>query len=231
MHRIGRTGRAGRTGDAISFITPRERHLLKADRAGHPPAADADAAAHRRGRQRDPGRAGSATRSPRRSARTRSAFYRDLIADYEQRARRPGRRHRRRAGRADPGRPAAADGSPSPSRAPHASSTASARRGRRLGPREGPPPRPTTTGPGAATAGPRRGRSDVPMATYRIAVGKRHKVEPRQIVGAIANEGGLDRGGLRAHRHPRRPLARRAAGRPVRRRPARRWSAPGSRAS
>ena len=29
MHRIGRTGRAGRTGDAISFITPRERHLLK----------------------------------------------------------------------------------------------------------------------------------------------------------------------------------------------------------
>jgi ATP-dependent RNA helicase DeaD len=39
----------------------------------------------------------------------------------------------------------------------------------------------------------RRARSDVPMATYRIAVGKRHKVEPRQIVGAIANEGGLSR--------------------------------------
>ena len=31
------------------------------------------------------------------------------------------------------------------------------------------------------------------MTTYRIAVGKRHKVEPRQIVGAIANEGGLSR--------------------------------------
>jgi ATP-dependent RNA helicase DeaD len=31
------------------------------------------------------------------------------------------------------------------------------------------------------------------MATYRIAVGKRHKVEPRQIVGALANEGGLHR--------------------------------------
>ena len=38
-----------------------------------------------------------------------------------------------------------------------------------------------------------RGRSDVPMATYRIAVGKRHRVEPRQIVGALANEGGLSR--------------------------------------
>jgi len=31
------------------------------------------------------------------------------------------------------------------------------------------------------------------MATYRIAVGKRHRVEPRQIVGALANEGGLRR--------------------------------------
>ena len=28
-HRIGRTGRAGRSGDAILFITPREKHLLK----------------------------------------------------------------------------------------------------------------------------------------------------------------------------------------------------------
>jgi ATP-dependent RNA helicase DeaD len=43
-------------------------------------------------------------------------------------------------------------------------------------------------------SGKRRPRSDVPLTTYRIAVGKRHKVEPRQIVGAIANEGGLDRG-------------------------------------
>lgn len=31
------------------------------------------------------------------------------------------------------------------------------------------------------------------MSSYRIEVGKRHKVEPRQIVGALANEGGLNR--------------------------------------
>jgi ATP-dependent RNA helicase DeaD len=31
------------------------------------------------------------------------------------------------------------------------------------------------------------------MATYRIAVGRRQRVEPRQIVGALANEGGLSR--------------------------------------
>ena len=29
VHRIGRTGRAGRTGDALLFVTPRERHLLQ----------------------------------------------------------------------------------------------------------------------------------------------------------------------------------------------------------
>ncbi|MGH8456037.1 MAG: DbpA RNA binding domain-containing protein, partial [Stenotrophobium sp.] len=29
VHRIGRTGRAGRAGDAILFLAPRERHLLK----------------------------------------------------------------------------------------------------------------------------------------------------------------------------------------------------------
>jgi ATP-dependent RNA helicase DeaD len=41
-----------------------------------------------------------------------------------------------------------------------------------------------------------------PSATYRIAVGKRHKVEPRQIVGALANEGGLSRedfGAIKIH--------------------------------
>jgi ATP-dependent RNA helicase DeaD len=32
------------------------------------------------------------------------------------------------------------------------------------------------------------------MATYRVRVGRRHKVQPGSIVGAIANEGGLSRG-------------------------------------
>src|SRR5690606_34202486 len=38
---------------------------------------------------------------------------------------------------------------------------------------------------------PRRGRGD--YRPYRIEVGRRHRVEPRQIVGALANEGGLGR--------------------------------------
>jgi ATP-dependent RNA helicase DeaD len=41
---------------------------------------------------------------------------------------------------------------------------------------------------------PRKGREvRDDLATYRIAVGKRHKVMPGAIVGAIANEGGLHR--------------------------------------
>jgi ATP-dependent RNA helicase DeaD len=41
--------------------------------------------------------------------------------------------------------------------------------------------------------GERPRRSSAGLATYRIAVGKRHKVGPGAIVGAIANEGGLHR--------------------------------------
>jgi ATP-dependent RNA helicase DeaD len=39
----------------------------------------------------------------------------------------------------------------------------------------------------------RRSRGNGSMSTYRIAVGRRQRVEPRQIVGALANEGGLRR--------------------------------------
>jgi ATP-dependent RNA helicase DeaD len=56
-----------------------------------------------------------------------------------------------------------------------------------------PPRAPRAAGSGSGSAPRQRPTGDVPLATYRIAVGKRHKVEPRQIVGAIANEGGLRR--------------------------------------
>jgi ATP-dependent RNA helicase DeaD len=57
------------------------------------------------------------------------------------------------------------------------------------------PERPGRTA-GPATARPARGaprRTDVPMAAYRVSVGRRQKVNPSQIVGALANEGGLRR--------------------------------------
>ncbi|MGO9282535.1 MAG: DEAD/DEAH box helicase [Mycobacterium sp.] len=40
---------------------------------------------------------------------------------------------------------------------------------------------------------PEKPRQSRPFSTYRIAVGKRHKIGPGAIVGAIANEGGLHR--------------------------------------
>jgi ATP-dependent RNA helicase DeaD len=47
----------------------------------------------------------------------------------------------------------------------------------------------------SADGPPRKRRDNVrsDLATYRIAVGKRHKVGPGSIVGAIANEGGWHR--------------------------------------
>jgi ATP-dependent RNA helicase DeaD len=54
-------------------------------------------------------------------------------------------------------------------------------------------PRPADERPRRRDDRPRRQRSTAPLASYRIAVGRRQRVEPRQIVGAIANEGGLDR--------------------------------------
>jgi len=46
---------------------------------------------------------------------------------------------------------------------------------------------------GQADRGPRAPRTRQPTARDRLKGGTRHKVEPRQIVGAIANEGGLRR--------------------------------------
>ena len=40
---------------------------------------------------------------------------------------------------------------------------------------------------------PERPRQTKPFTTYRIDVGKRHRIGPGAIVGAIANEGGLHR--------------------------------------
>ena len=97
VHRIGRTGRAGRTGDAISFVTPRERHLLARHREGHPAAAHARCALPTvEDVNADPGGPVRRRDHRRRWARTSSSFFRDLVAHYVQRARRARDRRRRR---------------------------------------------------------------------------------------------------------------------------------------
>src|SRR3954452_6148055 len=176
VHRIGRTGRAGRTGDAISFVTPRERHLLKAiERPTRQPLT-----AMRLPTVEDV----NETRVARFHESITEAlgseqvgFYRDLVNDYEQEHNVPANDIAAAlAVLTKDDRPLLMEPQPDPE--PARVFEKGARR---------------DTRPSGRDAKRRRPRSDVPMATYRIAVGKRQKVEPRQIVGAIANEGGLSR--------------------------------------
>jgi ATP-dependent RNA helicase DeaD len=173
VHRIGRTGRAGRSGDAISFVTPRERYLLRhLEKAnGTPlepmglPSVD-DVNSTRLARFDD-----QITQAL--EARKRIEGFREIVAHYVQEYDVP---------EVDVAAALAvvAQGdeplllSPEPERPAR-------------------PPRGERPERGDRDRGPRVARDGRPLATYRIAVGKRHKVEPRQIVGAIANEGGLSR--------------------------------------
>ncbi|MGH3722540.1 MAG: DEAD/DEAH box helicase [Mycobacterium sp.] len=171
VHRIGRTGRAGRSGTAVLFVSPRERHLLKAIEkatgarlAEEPLPSVDDVNAQRVTKFRDAITAALAT--------PETELFRRLVEDYER----------------DNDVPVAdiaaalavlsRDGEqfllkPDPPRDPRQERQERGERPER-GSREA---RPKTPG----------------LATYRIAVGKRHKVMPGAIVGAIANEGGLHR--------------------------------------
>jgi ATP-dependent RNA helicase DeaD len=178
VHRIGRTGRAGRKGDAISFVTPRERHLLKhIEKATRQPLTQMNLPSVEDINVTRLSRFDDAITEALSSEAVN--VYRDVVAHYvrehdvpevdvaaalavvlqgdtplllEKEPERPARVERDFSDRGDRGAP------------------------RQMGTR------------------PDRRGSGAPMATYRIAVGKRHKVEPRQIVGALANEGGLRRG-------------------------------------
>ncbi|WP_166134997.1 DEAD/DEAH box helicase [Nocardioides ochotonae] len=176
VHRIGRTGRAGRTGDAISFITPRERYLLKhiekATRQPltqmHLPSAE-DVNNTRLSRFDDQITAALAQTE-------RIDTFRDIVAHYV-------RNHDVPEADVAAALAVVAQGDEPLLLDPAAERPIREPRGEE---RERPER--------SATRGQRSSRgSDVPLATYRISVGKRHKVEPRQIVGAIANEGGLRR--------------------------------------
>ena len=176
VHRIGRTGRAGRTGDSIAFVTPRERHLLRAiEKATRQPLTQMqlptvdDVNATRLTRFDD--QITQALTQPERID-----FFRDVVSHYVS---------EHDVSEVDVAAALAAvmNGEqplllePEPERSSRSFDD-----------------RPTHSGKAQRERTPRGDRSDAPMATYRISVGKRHKVEPRQIVGALANEGGLSRG-------------------------------------
>ncbi|NUR80271.1 MAG: DEAD/DEAH box helicase, partial [Dermatophilaceae bacterium] len=192
VHRIGRTGRAGRSGDAISFVTPRERHLLKAiEKATRQslvqmtmPTVD-DINATRLTRFDDAITEALST--------DRVDFFRDVIAHYVNEHNVP---------EADVAAALAVvlQGDepmllePEPERPARRSfDRDDGQRGDRRDDRSGGGRGRDERRDRSDRRGAGRGGSGGPLATYRISVGRRQHVEPRQIVGAIANEGGLGR--------------------------------------
>ena len=184
VHRIGRTGRAGRSGDAISFITPRERYLLKAiEKATRQPLTQmqlpsVDDVNTTRLARFDEGITEALTQTAKIDR------FRDIIAHYVRENDVP---------EVDVAAALAVvmEGDTPLLLDPKAERPV--RQEREYSDDRGPKPRKEFKDRGERPARKPRGRTDIPMATYRISVGKRHKVEPRQIVGAIANEGGLSR--------------------------------------
>ncbi|WP_353249080.1 DEAD/DEAH box helicase [Salinisphaera sp. T31B1] len=168
VHRIGRTGRAGRTGDAILFVTMREKRLFKAiEHATRQPIEPMSL----------PSRADvQAQRVAKFTARISETLaseslddHRTLVGDYA-------REHdidlldlaaalARMAQGADLTPPSSV-GSREPEGAGQFESKPAARKTKRA--------------------------PDSELETFRIEVGHAHGVEPRNIVGAIANEAGVD---------------------------------------
>ena len=185
VHRIGRTGRAGRTGDAISFVTPRERRMLasieKATRQPLTemalPSAD-DVNATRLTRFDD-------AITTALSETERIDRFRDIINHYVRHHDVP---------EADVAAALAVVAQGETPLLLDAADDAPVRRDRERfdRDREGGRDRFDRGDRSDRDDRPRRGSSG-PTATYRIEVGRRHKVEPRQIVGALANEGGFRR--------------------------------------
>ncbi|MFD1713153.1 DEAD/DEAH box helicase [Amnibacterium flavum] len=175
VHRIGRTGRAGRSGDAISFVTPRERRMLTSiEKATRQPLTQMqlpsteDVNATRLARFDD-----AITAALGQTERIER--FRDIINHYVEHNDVP---------EADVAAALAvvAQGDTPLLLSPEDERAQRFDRDDRDGGRPERGERPE-----------RRPRGDSNLIKYRIAVGRRHKVEPRQIVGALANEGGLKR--------------------------------------
>src|SRR5689334_5836842 len=169
VHRIGRTGRAGRSGAAVLFVTPREKHLLNSiERVSRQKLVEAtlpsvdDVNDKRVEKFRE-----SITEA---LSAPGIDLFRKLIEGYER---------------------------------DHDVPMADIAAALALQSRDGeeflmtePPPEKRRERPERSPRdgdGPPRKRRETrsDLATYRIAVGKRHKAMPGAIVGALANEGGL----------------------------------------
>ena len=214
VHRIGRTGRAGRQGDAILFVTSREKGMLRQiERATRQPIEEmalpsVDAVNDIRV-SKFLERIGAALGADDLE------FYRGLVRRFEQEhdaapidvaaalarllqgdepflleAREPAPRMRRERDAAAPARgdwsPSAPARAPRPPRREPADDADTARSARRAD------AEPQGAGVEERRERKPREQAEFGMETFRIDVGHAHGVKPANIVGAIANEAGLE---------------------------------------
>jgi ATP-dependent RNA helicase DeaD len=196
VHRIGRTGRAGRSGEAILFIAPRERNMLRVieratrqtiERMELPTIEDVN----------DQRIARFNTRISDVLAAGEGEAFRALIERFESEHNVPaieiaaalasiaqGRKPLlldAQSGKREPREEQAhPESRPSRSERPSAEAHERKQRPAPVGKRE------------HREHKERRVHDDSHMETYRVEVGRAHGVEPKNIVGAIANEAGLE---------------------------------------
>jgi ATP-dependent RNA helicase DeaD len=168
VHRIGRTGRAGRSGDAILFMTPREKYLLRSiEKATRQPVEQMHLPTAETVNTLRLGKFAERITETLESEDV-SAF-RDLIASYEEEHNVPAAEIAAAlAVMAQGGQPLLVKELPA---APEFQKRERSK-------------------DGFGSRGPTRTLTEG-NATYRIAVGRRQRVMPGSIVGAIANEGGI----------------------------------------
>lgn len=201
VHRIGRTGRAGRSGEAILFVAPREQHLLRAiERAT-------------RQRIEQMSLPTDEALQDRRAQRFRQAILDVLAEPAAQSGLDPLQRaiesmqveqgiaasriaaalaHLAQSGGRLPPAPGDAPKKATPASAPKVAAAPA--------PSQSivPSPHPVTARPGARPERPERPErrqpkdDDQEMETFRVEVGAQHGVKAANLVGAIANEAGLD---------------------------------------
>lgn len=198
VHRIGRTGRAGRTGTAILFITPREIRMLKViERATRQkitpqPLPSREAVADRRVAQ-------FRQQVEEVIASEDLSFFMDVVAEFENSGSELHEVAAALAFLAQRERPLRMAASHGPD---IAVSAGRPERGERPQ-RDERPARPERSERFERSERPprenrpeilerRRDYSEGRLARYRIEVGREHAVTPKDIVGAIANEAGIE---------------------------------------
>ena len=181
VHRIGRTGRAGRKGDAILFVAPRERNMLNAiERATKQkielmelPSTES---------LNDQRIANFKQKITDELDKEGLGFYQELLESYQQEHNIPAIEIAAALAKLAQGNePLLLKEPPKQNRKERES-------------RQDRQERPTRRDRGERDGPKRRDRSkpEEGLETYRIEVGNTHGVKPANIVGAIANEAGLD---------------------------------------